>query len=276
MAMDASSSFRARGSARNRSAEADPTAGCASLTPRRGFSLVELLVVVGIIAVLIGLLMPAITAARESAKSVACLSNLRQLAIAAHAYADANKGSFPIAYYLRPTPEFTAYAWDFTTRKTSSGVVVEAGLLWEGKGSGKVQQCPSFDGASNTLADPYTGYNYNTSYIGHGATESIVRPAKVTDVRRASGCALFGDGGYGAGANKFMRAPFANPGDESFTARHTGTQAYRHRGKTNVVFVDGHGETRGERYTETYPGEKARIAAGTGFLSADNSVYDLE
>lgn len=232
---------------------------------------------VGIIAVLIGLLMPAITAARESARSVACLGNLRQLAIMAHAYADANKGSFPIAYYYRATPgEFAAYAWDFTTRKTGVGVVVEAGLLWAGKGSGKVQQCPSFDNASNTLADPYTGYNYNTSYVGHGATESIVRPAKVTDVKRASECALFGDGGYGAGANKFMRAPWANAGDASFTARHAGTQAYRHRGKTNVVFVDGHGETRGERYTETYPGEKARVAAGTGFLSPDNSMYDLE
>ena len=148
MAMEPSSSNR--GGTRARCAEAHPASACASLTPRRGFSLVELLVVVGIIAVLIGLLMPAITAARESAKTVACLSNLRQLAAAAHAYADSHKGTLPIAYYFRPTPEFTAYAWDFTTRKTGSGLVVEAGLLWEGKGSGKVQQCPSFDGASNT------------------------------------------------------------------------------------------------------------------------------
>jgi prepilin-type N-terminal cleavage/methylation domain-containing protein/prepilin-type processing-associated H-X9-DG protein len=244
---------------------------------RRAFSLVELLVVVGIIAVLIGLLMPAITAARESAKTVACLSNLRQLAVATHAYADSNKGLFPIAYHFRTSPEFVSYAWDFTTTRTSGGdVVVEAGLLWDGKGSGKVQQCPSFDGASNTVGDPFTGYNYNTSYIGHGASESIVKPAKVTDVRRSSRCALFGDGGFGSGANKFMRAPWANPGDASFTARHSGTQAYRHRGRTNAVFVDGHGETRAERYVETYPGEKSRIAPGTGFLSADNSMYDLE
>ena len=244
---------------------------------RRAFSLVELLVVVGIIAVLIGLLMPAITAARESAKTVACLSNLRQLALAAHAYADSNKGTFPIAYHYHTAPEFVSYAWDFTTTRTSSGaVLVEAGLLWDGKGSGKVQQCPSFDGASNTLGDPFTGYNYNTSYVGHGASETIVKPAKVTDVRRSSQCALFGDGGFGAGANKFMRAPWANPGDASFTARHTGTQAYRHRGKTNVVFVDGHGESRTDRYTETHPGEKSRIALGTGFLSPNNSLYDLE
>jgi prepilin-type processing-associated H-X9-DG protein/prepilin-type N-terminal cleavage/methylation domain-containing protein len=268
-AMDASSSC---GGAVVRSA--DPALHFAR---QRGFSLVELLVVVGIIAVLIGLLMPAITAARESAKTVACVSNLRQLATAAHAYADAHKGSMPIAYYYRTTPEFVAYAWDFTTRKTAGGgVVVEAGLLWEGKGSGNVQQCPSFDGKSNTVADPFTGYNYNTSYVGHGASESIVAPAKVTDIRRSSQCALFGDGGFGGGANKFMRAPWANPGDESFTARHTGTQAYRHRGKTNVAFADGHAETWDKRFTETYPGEKPRIAEGTGFLSAENSMYDLE
>lgn len=267
-AMDASSS--ARGATCCAPAEAGSTRW-------RGFSLVELLVVVGIVAVLIGLLMPAITAARESAKTVACLSNLRQLAVMAHAYADAYKGSFPIAYHFRTSPVFVAYAWDFTMTRTSGGeLVVEPGLLWNGKGSGNVQQCPSFDGASNTPGDPYTGYNYNTSYIGHGTSESIAAPAKVTDVRRSSQCALFGDGGYGAGANKFMRAPWANPGDASFTTRHAGTQAFRHRGRTNVAFVDGHAETRGDRYTDTYPGEKARIAPGTGFLSADNALYDLE
>src|SRR5689334_16378669 len=65
----------------------------------RGFTLVELLVVLGILTVLIGLLLPAITRARKQALRVVCQSNLRQVGHAVLAYAEANRGSFPAPAY---------------------------------------------------------------------------------------------------------------------------------------------------------------------------------
>jgi prepilin-type N-terminal cleavage/methylation domain-containing protein/prepilin-type processing-associated H-X9-DG protein len=66
---------------------------------RRGFTLVELLVVVGIIAVLLSLLMPATYRARRQANTVVCLGNLRQLAMAFHGYVTENKGRAPYKHH---------------------------------------------------------------------------------------------------------------------------------------------------------------------------------
>jgi prepilin-type N-terminal cleavage/methylation domain-containing protein len=60
-----------------------------------GFTLVELLVVISIIALLIALLLPALARARETANRLQCAVNQRGIALAAHAYADDNRGFFP-------------------------------------------------------------------------------------------------------------------------------------------------------------------------------------
>jgi prepilin-type processing-associated H-X9-DG protein len=139
----------------------------------------------------------------------------------------------------------------------------------------RVQQCPTFQGGANWLTDPFTGYNYNTSFIGHGEGESIPTPAKNSAVKHPVKTALFGDGEYASGGNKFMRAPWPNPGDESFSGRWAGTQGFRHSKRSNTVFCDGHAESLGKRYTANQSGD-AQVAPGTGFLSPDNSLYDLE
>ena len=262
------------------------------MTDRRrqaGLSLVELLVVISTAALLIGLLLPSLGAARHQAKRTLCLSNLRQMTLAAQTYSAAYDDHYPIAYHTDRVNGVRRFlAWDFNTWKDWSGSEpverVEPGLLWMGRTIEKIQQCPVFQGPANWHADPYTGYNYNTSYIGRNETIEPVGSAQTVEVRNPAQTALFGDGEYAGGANKFMRAPFSNPRDASFNmGRHAGAQGFRHLGTTNVAFCDGHARFLRDVHTNTDPVSRDTLiehndshASQIGFLSSDNSLYDLK
>ena len=84
---------------------------------RPGFSMVELLVVIGIIALLAGLLLSAVSRVRESAQSARCLSNLHSISVAFHAYASENDLRFP-------EPAATNVSWEFMLQPYLSQTMV--------------------------------------------------------------------------------------------------------------------------------------------------------
>ena len=80
------------------SGNACPSCAAAGRPAGRGFTLIELLVVIAIVALLIALLLPAVKRARESARRVTCLSNVRQITTAIHAYAGDFDGHLPVSH----------------------------------------------------------------------------------------------------------------------------------------------------------------------------------
>ena len=252
---------------------------------KKAFTLIELLVVIAIISMLMAILLPSLNKAREQSKRIFCLNNLRQMAITALMYTSDNDDYFPMAIITEMWGSLRkSCAWDFTTVYDSGQTYVKPGLLWQGEMIEKIQQCPSFKGAANWAEDPYTGYNYNTSYIGGSAAvkngcviaRTVIMSSRISEVRKPEQCALFGDGQWRDGANKFMRSPFPGKLDEDFCGRYAGTQGYRHLGKTNVAYCNGSVQSIQDCFTETHPMEKKNIAPCTGFLSPDNSAYDLK
>lgn len=130
-------------------------------TPRpvHGFSLIELLVVISIIAILIGILLPVLSAARARANKVACMSNLRQVGIGIQAYVAGNKEYYPKAKYM-PEPFLSADP-DPALNTFLDFYLIDSNP--DGKGR-EIYHCPS---DSQAFALSGMSYMYQASQLGN-------------------------------------------------------------------------------------------------------------
>ena len=152
-----------------------------SRTARRGFTLVELLVVIGIIAVLISILMPALSRAREAANLVACGNNVRQLMMGFRLFANDHKGSLPGNFIDRNDPVEWKRDWLLGGYPTSSyRDGPQEGTVWEYTGkSNKLYKCPSRD-----VITPGAGGGSNGRY--DFAYFQVFTGAKIVNIRNTS------------------------------------------------------------------------------------------
>lgn len=237
---------------------------------RSGFSLVELLVVVSVVGVLVGLLLPAVQATRESARGTTCASNLRQLGLALHNYSAANGDKFvcqKIDSQQRYentvagswTPGGTAQFWfgevDYTVSPPRCDF--EKGPLRPFfESNGATLQCPNFPssevGQLQYGSGITTAFGYNTQ-LGPGSTYeydenySVVRHARaqsfrLKDVSETSRTVAFADT-----AMVHWSLPYdlrEQLGGFDLPSTVDPVAHFRHGGRTaNVVFVDGHVES---------------------------------
>ncbi len=208
---------------------------------RRGFTLVELLVAIAIIALLVGLLLPSLLAARESGRRARCLSNLHQLALAMIVYTDDNAAYFP--------PFFGG-----TVVTNGSGNGIHLKVHTSGKWAmhsdiGPVDNlglllCPSdenpsiistFDTNGNPIQIP-TSYTYNFEMYMTGTPITQVQPDATLML-------------YDGYPNNDLQVGVwycnLNPTKkfQDVVRLNANSIARRHTGRFNAVFVDAHAES---------------------------------
>jgi prepilin-type processing-associated H-X9-DG protein len=208
--------------------------------------LVELLVVVGIIAVLVGLLLPSLAAARAASRRTVCLSNLRQVGQAIHMYAVENNGSIP---YGPEAPIMTATNfYPITGTVTSllslqSGNPVALGLMLDSQlaRTPRVLFCPDPDqdvDAEAELAKVGKSQAQGDYYYRHGSGYSLLVPTTTDHLKLAA-----------LGKNRNGDPIRVLAMDANFVAHPSlaifGVKTRRNHGAkwVNVLYSDGHAET---------------------------------